>query len=293
MKTIVGINHQFLYPNAMIDPAEHKKTLAILSQNELVSALDCWLWRGEWAKEEAKILRSSGKIINYNVGDRFGEALSKPASPDASDREYAFSTYMREIEYGLSLDSKKIVIGSGSDYPCERDAAKERFFEFIMKIGERLPSDVTLALEPTDRDIDKHFLYGPLGETVELVKRVRKAGFLNFGILLDMCHIPLVYETLDSAIEKVKDTLVHVHLGNCMLKDKNDPLYGDKHPAWDYTGGEFSSEDGAHFIRRLRDIGYFDKDNNTVSFEMRTMEGRSPEESLCHFVGVFYGAQGL
>ena len=288
MKTILGSNHMFLYPDSITNAEVHTETLAKLSSSEKIDALDCWLWRGSRADAERQILKSSGKIINYNIGDRFGEASSNAASPDKSERDYAYSTVMREIEYALSLDSKKIVIGSGRDFPCDRDSAKERFFEFMMKLGEELPHDVMLTLEPTDRDIDKFFLFGPLNETVDFVKRVRKAGFDNFGLLLDMCHVPLMHETLESAIEKSRDVLEHIHLGNCVIKDKNNAFYGDKHPAWNYPGSEYSSDDGVRFIKMLREIGYTEKDNNTVSFEMRPMGELSSEESLDEFVKVFY-----
>ncbi len=292
MKTILGINHQFLYPEAMVNAAAHTESLKELSSFDNVDALDCWLWRGESAKEEAKILLDSGKVINYNIGDRFGEAVCRPASASLAERDYAYSTIMREIEYALSLGSKKIVFASGPDFPLDRTRATERFFEFVTKLLREIPKDVTLALEPTDRDIDKHFLLGPLDETVSFIKRVRGAGYDNFGLLLDMCHVPLMHETLDSAISKSFDTLVHIHLGNCMIKDEKDALYGDKHPAWDYPGGEYSSADGARFLKMLRKIGYTEKDNNTISFEMRRVIGFSAEESVSRFVEIYNNAMG-
>ena len=287
MKTILGINHQFLYEKSMTDAEAHTETLAKLSSSELVDALDCWCWRGERAKREIEILRASGKIINYNIGDRFGEAAAVPSSPDKAERDHAYSTVMREIEYGIALGSKKIVIGSGKDFPADRDSAKERFFEFIMKIGEELPPDVTLALEPTDRDIDKYFLFGPMDETVEFIKRVRASGLENFGMLLDQCHIPLMHETVESAVSKLSDTLVHVHLGNCLLSDKSSPMYGDKHPAWSYPGSEYTEDDGARYLALLKKIGYTEKTGNTVTFEMRPYLGKTPEESLAGFVKVY------
>lgn len=287
MNYILGANHMFLFPESITNEKEHTKTLAKLSESKEIAALDCWLWRGDTAKEEAKILRASGKIINYNIGDRFGEAPSNPASPDSRERDEAYSKVMREIEYALSLDAKKIVFGSGKDFPLERDAAKERFFEFVMKILGEIPRDVTLAFEPTDRDIDKFFLYGPLDETVELSKRVRGEGFLNFGILLDMCHVPLMHETLESAISKAKTELVHIHLGNCVIKNRASELYGDKHPSWSFPDGEYSDEDGARFVKMLKSAGYFERDGATVSFEMRPYPNMSAEESLSRFVKIF------
>ncbi len=287
---ILGVNHQFLYPEAMVDAAAHTETLRKAAELDKVDALDCWVWRGQRAKEEIALLRASGKVINYNIGDRFGEAAVFPCSPDKADRVYAYDTLMREIEYALAVSSKKIVFASGKDLPEDRDGAKERLGELIVTISKQLPLDVTLALEPTDRDIDKYFLLGPLDETVDFIKKWRRY-VPNLGLLLDMCHVPLMHETLESAIEKADDTLKHIHLGNCKLDDTTHPFYGDKHIPWGYEGGLYGENEGVLFLKMLRKIGYFDKKGATVSFEMRPYEGMSAEESLDRFVGVWERAK--
>lgn len=278
----------FLYPESIVNEAVHTETLKKLSDSPLIDALDCWVWRTpERSKEEIAVLKACGKVINYNVGDRFGETPSFPASESAAERERSYGLYMREISAGLEIGTKKIVIGSGPDIPSSREAARERFFEFILRLLKNIPSDVSLVIEPTDRDIDKHFLFGPLDETVEFIKRVRAEGYGNFGLLLDQCHIPIIYETLESALEKGACVLNHIHLGNAVIKDKTSHYYGDKHPAWNYPGSEYSDEDGVRFIKMLRNIGYTDRENATVTFEMRPYEGVSSEESLERFVSVF------
>ena len=283
---ILGVNHQFLYPQSIVNAEVHTETLKTAAQLDIIDALDCWVWRDQRAKEEISILRSSGKIINYNIGDRFGERPTFPCSTDKADRIYAYDTLMREIEFALAVDSKKIVFASGPDLPEDREGAKERLGELVVTIAKQLPKDVTLALEPTDRDIDKYFLLGPLDETVAFIKKWRRY-VPTLGLLLDMCHVPIMHETLESALEKADDTLVHVHLGNCMIKDKNDPFYGDKHIPWGYKGAEYSEKEGAAFLEMLKKIGYFDKMGATVSFEMRPYDGLSSEESLKHFVEVW------
>lgn len=283
---ILGVNHQFLYPASITDAQAHTESLRQAAELEVVDALDCWVWRGQRSKEEISILRGCGKVINYNIGDRAGEMPTFPCSPDKAERVRAYDTIMREIEYALVLDSKKIVFASGPDLPEDRDGAKERLGELIVAISKQLPRDVTLALEPTDRDIDKYFLLGPLDETVDFIKKWRRY-VPSLGLLLDMCHVPIMHETLDSALQKVDDTLVHIHLGNCMIKDKNDPFYGDKHIPWGYKGAEYGEKEGAAFLEMLKKIGYFDKKGATVSFEMRPYDGMSSEESLNHFVEVW------
>lgn len=287
---ILGVNHQFLYPEAISDAAAHTETLKKAALLESVDALDCWVWRGQRAKEEISILRSSGKIINYNIGDRYGEAACFPCSPDKADRVHTYDTLMREIEYAMAVGSKKIVFASGRDLPEDREGAAYRLGELIVTIAKQLPCDVTLALEPTDRDIDKYFLFGPLDETVSFIKKWRRYA-PTLGLLLDMCHVPLMHETLSSALSKVDDTLVHIHLGNCMIKDKNDPFYGDKHIPWGYEGAEYGEDEAIEFLEMLKRIGYFDKSGATVSFEMRPYPNMSSEESLKKFVDVFKRAK--
>ena len=292
MKPILGVNHMWLYPDAMVNERAHTETLARLAANPLVDALDCWLWRGATSREEKRILLDSGKVINYNIGDRFGEATQLPASVNEADRRRAYDAMMREIEFALELGSKKIVFGSGPDDPSDHNGAKERFFEFIMKVTESIPSGVSLSFEPTDWDIHKRFLFGPLDETVDFIKRVRAAGFPGIGLLIDMCHVPIIHETLESAIAKGGDVLNHIHLGNAVIKNAADPLYGDCHPAWSYPGSEFTEDDAVRFIKMLGDIGYLGNEGATVSFEMRPYTNTSSEESLEKFVSVWKRAIG-
>lgn len=288
-KVILGINTQFLYPESIVDPVAHTESLKKLSQATNVDALDCWMWRGERAKEERDILLASGKVINYNIGDRFGEEIAQPSSKSQADRDRAYDLMMREIEHGLSVNTKKIIFGSGPDHPEDHQGAIERFEELIMKVSTQLPSDVQLALEPTDWDIDKFFLFGRMEETVDFIHRLQKNG-VNIGMLLDMCHVPIMHETLESALEKAQDTLIHIHLGNAVIKNPANPFYGDKHIPWDYADSEYTCADGVRFINMLKDKGYFDHDNATVTFEMRPFEGTTPEESLQKFVDVYNSA---
>ncbi len=287
--TVLGVNHQFMYPASIVDEAVHTQSLKKLAANTDIAALDCWMWRGRRAEEEARILLDSGKVINYNVGDRYGEQGAVPASADPKVQDYAYGLLMREIEYALNVNAKKIIFASGPDFPEDHKGAMDRLFAFILKLGSQLPKDVTLALEPTDWDIDKFFLCGRMEETTALIHELRNAGLSNIGMLLDMGHIPIMHETLESAVTKAEDTLVHIHLGNALIKNPSSPFYGDKHIPWGYPEAEYSDADGVRYIKLLDKAGYFDK-ANTVSFEMRPMEGLSPEESLKHWIKVWQSA---
>lgn len=283
MPITLGINHQFLYPASMTDEAAHTASLREVIKLRGVDAIDAWIWRGEArAAEEIAILRDCGKIVNYNSGDRFGEEPFMPAHPDPAVRQRTIDRYLREFDYALRLGCKKIVVGSGPDYPDDREAAIERYVETMCCLLRQLPEDVIVTLEPTDRDIDRFYLFGKVAETADCIHAVRAAGCTNFGMLLDMGHIPLMHETFESSIAGLGDTLDHLHIASCLLDDPNHPLYGDKHIAWGEPGSIYTPEDGITFLRMIRaqKPEYFARPDCTVTFEMRTMTGCDPQQTV-------------
>ena len=287
-KVILGINHQFIYPASISNAEAHTENLRKLADNPLIDALDCWIWASH-AKEELKILKNCGKYINYNIGDRIGEVPVFPATADAKEREYALEILKRETEFAIESGAKKIIFGSGRDVaPPERTDAYKRFEDFILEWSNIIPKDVWLCLEPTDRDIDKFFLYGDVEDTCNAVRNIRQSGFEKMGILLDMGHVPIMHETLESATSKIGDLLTHIHMGNCIIKNTENPLYGDKHPCWGVEDGEYDENDGTKFLNCLKDVGYLSRGNEqTISFEMRPLTGMSSEQTIEHLVKWF------
>ena len=280
-EVMLGINHQFIYPESISNGDAHTENLKKLASNPFVDALDCWVWASH-ATEELAILRNCGKVINYNIGDRVGEVPVLPHTADAKERAYAFDILKRETEFALECGAKKIIFASGKDVaPAERADARKRLEEFILEWSQMLPKDVWLTIEPTDRDVDKFFLLGDAEETCQVVRNIRNGGFERMGILLDMGHIPIMHETLESASAKMGDMLEHIHLGNCIIKNKVNPLYGDKHPCWGAEEGEYDENDGEVFLNCLKNVGYLTRGHaRTVSFEMRPLNGISSEQSI-------------
>jgi sugar phosphate isomerase/epimerase len=231
---------------------------------------------------------NSGKYLNYNIGDRYGQKIMIPASPDPDERNYALETMKREIGMALECGANKIIFGSGPDFPKDRDEAKKRFADFIFEAFRAVPQDTLLAMEPTDRDLDKFFLFGPFDESAQFSEEIRKQGVKNFSLLVDMGHIPLLDVSLEKALDQAGGNIGHIHLGNCIVKDKQHPFYGDKHVPWGFPGGEYDGADAGRFIRKLDQIGYFDsKGKNTVSFEMQPYEELGPEKSADKFIEIF------
>jgi len=288
MNVILGVNHQFLYPEAIVNQRAHLEAMKELVTLPHLDALDCWVWRTpEAAREEIAVLRASGKQVNYNIGDRFGEEPVFPASADAKARRYAIDILRREVSFAVEAGAKKIILGSGPDVPEAREDAKKRFAEVLFTVFGDVPKNVMICLEPTDRDIDKYFLFGPADETAAFIRDMRLGGMKNIGMLLDMAHIPLMRETMESAVRAAAETIVHIHLGNNIISNPKNPLYGDKHVPFGVPESEFTEKDVARLLKLLNENGYLKQDPCTVSFEVRPKDGISGADTWNYFYSIW------
>ena len=58
----------------------------------------------------------------------------------------------------------------------------------------------------------------------------------NFGLLVDLSHIPMIHETIEESILPVKDYIIHAHMGNTVIKSPDCEAYGDNHPRFGIPG---------------------------------------------------------
>lgn len=101
--------------------------------------------------------------------------------------------------------------------------------------------------------------------------------------MLDLSHLPLQHETIEHALTVAKDHLVHAHMGNCVLRDKSHPAYGDQHPRFGVPGGENDVPQVVEYLRTLIKIGYLREGNPRIlSFEVKPMAGESSEVVLAN-----------
>lgn len=102
----------------------------------------------------------------------------------------------------------------------------------------------------------------------------------NFGLLVDLSHLPLLGETASEALLPVQPYLSHVHIGNCYMKHLEDPAWGDIHTRFGYPGSENGEEQIVDFLRGLFEVGYLKKGSGErpiVSFEVKPTPGENPE----------------
>jgi sugar phosphate isomerase/epimerase len=210
------------------------------------------------------------------------------ANLDEDGRRAAIDALRKSIDDAHVLGAPIVEVLDGArSYPGPE--TEERAVDQIVRSLEDLCSyaeekangtPVWVSLETFDRSVDKRSLVGPSELAVQVAERVR-AKHKNFGLTIDMGHLPLIGEDFREALETTKEYLVHAHLGSAVKHDTSHPSYGDTHPPFGMAGGEADVAELAEFLRALRDIGYFEKELPTgtpwLTFEVKPQSGQTPE----------------
>lgn len=281
----LGINHHLLNFRCFGNHNYHLETLPFVLNHPSFQIVDLFIVDDEGIREkEIELIQKSGKEIIYNGAIMLPNKRYNPHSLIKAEREEIFQSLRRQADLSIEVKASKFVVVSNFDPGKEkREQEKEGFAEFLYDFASYVASksEMKVVLEPGDRDIDKRFLLGPTKESVEVIKRVRQRDCKNLGLMVDMGHLPELKESFHYAIQSTGKLLWHVHLGNCILKDKRHPRYGDKHPPIGAENGEHGVSELARFLKELMKIGYLNpKKKNSITLEIRPLTNSTSAETV-------------
>jgi sugar phosphate isomerase/epimerase len=277
----LGFVHHILYPDCTKDPEYHIETLLNLIQREDIETLDCYIPYGdEIRKKVIDKIRKCGKEVVYDL-HTFPSRKISLGSLDPQEQGLSRIVIKDQINIAGAIGAKGLVFASGADIPDNRGAAKSCFSDFCRWFCSELEQyGINALLEPFDRDIDKKFLLGPINECVDFLDSL-SSEVKNIGIELDFAHLPLIGDDFQYSIYKTAHYLKRVHLGNCVLKNKKSPLYGDHHPPIGIEGGEIDVAELIVILKGLLEIGYIDKyRRGAIVLEITPFPGKSLEYTI-------------
>jgi len=271
----VGIVHPMAFPDLPV-----VDTLKRIAEDEFFGAVEIGIIGPETKPAVIKILQTSRLIVGF-----CGQVIIRNENLDLNslDKVFCDKTVARmkaAVDEACSLGVHKMAMLSGPDPGAEkRGEARKALLDTLTQICSYAKSkgNLSIVLEVFDREIDKKCFVGPTKEAAQIAAEVRRQC-PNFGLMIDLSHVPLLYETPEQAIKAAGQYLAHVHVGNCILKDKNHIAYGDKHPRFGLDVGENDVEQVRQFLKALMDIGYIGPGKqNVVAFEVKPLPGESPE----------------
>jgi sugar phosphate isomerase/epimerase len=281
----VGIVQFMMYPEAMAGNDDALQSIEHLAADPLFEVLEITRINNPAVREQVRQVADMAHI-DLGFGAQPPVLMNKlnTAALDEDARRAAVADVKLSIDQAYEHGCKLMAMIDGlGSWPGEenRERALEqvtRSLNELCEYAEQQARDYQLAisLETFDRSIEKKSLLGPTRDAVDVAQRVRERH-ANFGLTIDLSHIPLLGESIRDSLTQAQDVLLHTHIGNCQMRDPALASYGDKHPRFGAPHTENDTEDLAEFLTVLFEIGYFRKPVPTrrpvVTFEVRPLPG--------------------
>jgi len=233
----------------------------------------------------ASLVRATGLRLALSGGAIFFREGWDLSSVDSEIRQRAIGRVNEMIKSAGALGADAVLFFSGPDVEMERRAqARDAFrasLETLLEYRNQLLSarSPQLHIEIFDRDLTLRRLLGPSRESAHFIQSVKREGG-SVGITVDLSHIHQQGETPDRTLSELGETLVHVHLSNCVIDDPTDPLYGDKHPPFGWPGSRVGRNELGTFLQALDQSGFskrpFRGERPILSLEVKPPPGMDP-----------------
>jgi sugar phosphate isomerase/epimerase len=273
----VGIIHFMAYPSTMKGEGPIIETITKIAEDDFFTAIEITKIKDPEIRAKAKeILVSSGLAVGYGAQPVVLSTPLNPNSLDEDERKKAVEVLRECIDEAGYMGASRMAFLSGKD-PCDdlRDSALDALIKTTRELCDYAETKgMDIAIETFDKEIDKKALIGPSDLASEFADAVNRR---NFGLMVDLSHLPLLEETSEECAWYVKDHVVHLHVGNCVMREGH-PAYGDAHPRFGIEGGENDVWELAEFLKAFIDIGFLNGERQPfMSFEVKPLPNESSE----------------
>ena len=290
----VGLVHFMMYPEAMMGEDDVLTSIEHVAADPLFDVLEITRIKNPDTRRKVRDVADMAHVdLGFGAQPPVLMGKLNSAALDEDQRKAAVADIKQSIDQAYENGCRLLAMIDGlGSWPGE--AHRQRAIDQVTKslnelcaYAEQQAKDYQLAisLETFDRSIEKKSLLGPTKDAVDVARRVR-AKHDNFGLTIDLSHIPLLGESIRDSLTQASEYLIHAHIGNCQMRDPSVPSYGDKHPRFGAPGTENDVDDLAEFLSVLMEIGYFKKKVPTrkpvVTFEVRPLAGERQDILLAN-----------
>ena len=276
----VGLIHFMAYPDCMKGTGPIEETIRKVALDDFFDAIEVtWIKDPVIRQKAKKIFETSHLTVGYGAQPRLLTTGYNVNDLNEGSRMTALKTMKEGIDEAYEIGAGGMGFLSGK-YPSDR---KEESYQALVRTVKEMcayaksKGNLNILLEVFDYDVDKKSLIGPAALARRFSEEIRKE-YDNFGLMVDLSHIPMLHETIEESLVPVKDYILHAHMGNCVVKDPSLPGYGDSHPRFGFPGGENDVEELTAYLKVLMDIGFLSKNRRPiVSFEVKPFGDEDPD----------------
>jgi sugar phosphate isomerase/epimerase len=275
----VGLIHFMAYPFAMKGEGDIVNTVKRICNDDYFDVVEVTLMNDPAVRAAvSKMVRESGITMTYGGQIRLLITKQNINSLDEAQRQIALANLKTGIDEAYELGCTGFAFLSGR----YAEETKEQSYQVLVKSVVELcqyaksKGDMPVNLEVFDYDIEKCALIGPAALAARLAEEV--CGQVdNFGLMVDLSHVPQLHETIRESIVPVAKYIKHAHIGNAVLVP-GAPAYGDQHPRFGFPNSVNGVDDLVEFLRVLFEIGYLNEESRKiVSFEIKPVGDEDPE----------------
>ncbi len=254
----LGVVHYMAFPEMMsaVPPDSPVDRLRFVALDSDFSAIDVTHFPDAAGRSAAaELLKGAGLRVFFGGAGPLSASGLSLCDLREPEREKAVAFAKGLIDEALTLGAELIFVISGPDPgPENREAAGGSLRKSLHSLCAYAMDHSTsrllsVAVEPSDRNIQHRQLVGPHAEAAALATDLRR-DHENFGLVLDLSHIHELGEDPDVVVRLCRDSIRHVHLSNTVLDDSASPLYGDQHPPFGVPGSRVDVPGLAAFIQQ-------------------------------------------
>ncbi|OON97488.1 MAG: xylose isomerase [Candidatus Epulonipiscium fishelsonii] len=278
----VGLIYHMAYPNAIKgeDSEYILKAIKKVACDDYFNAIEITWIKDDTTREKVKkMLDTSHMLVAYGAQPRLLTTGQNINHLDEDQRKIAVNNIKQGIDEAYYMNCVGLSFLSGH----YEEATKEDSYNQLIKSTKELcayakdKGNLQISHEVFDFDVDKKSLVGPVALAKRYAEDICKE-FDNFGLMVDLSHLPLVRETAKEAILPIKNYINHAHVGNAVCRDSAMPAYGDAHPRFGFPNGENDVEELVEFLQVLKDINFLNPENPPIlSFEVKPWGDEDPD----------------
>lgn len=276
----VGLIHFMAYPETTKFNSQDNivETLKKVLVDDYFNAIEITHIKDDKKREEVRVLLEQSHMkVAYGVQPRLLGGKLNPNDLDEVERKKAEKIIIESIDEAAYLGAKSIAFLAGKYEENKKNEAFEQLLKTTKNVCKYAKAkNINVSLEVFDYDVDKKSLIGPADYAVKFAAEIRKDND-NFGLLVDLSHLPQTYESSKYAIQTMKPYITHFHIGNCVMKE-GAIAYGDTHPRFGFPNGSNDVNELKEFLQVMKEEGFFNIENPYVlSFEVKPWENENSE----------------
>lgn len=285
-----GVIHPLIYLECRGGEGPILETLPTIINDSDFGAIEIAPIKNSEVRQKAKALlaQSQLQIVYLPILPVLLEKLEL-GSADEALRKAALMSIKTLLDEAIDIGSVMAMVQGPLDTkPDQREATTDRLIQDLQELCDYATAhsgnkQLFITFENFDRDIEKKRLIGPTVEAAKMADRVDRS---NFGLTIDLSHLPLLHETAEHALRTAGRHLIHAHIGNCVIDHPNSALYGDFHPRFGHPLGRNDLPEVVDYLRQLDAVGYWTKARERLgstpilSMELRPVPGEENPEAV-------------